>query len=254
MRQGPNNNNKRGRSRSGNPQHGGGNGGGNNGGNRRPHTPNRNQSFDSNGPDVRIRGSAYQVFEKYLNLARDATAAGDRIMAESYYQHAEHYYRVINVMEYGPDDQRRPRSDSYNNQGQQQYNGDQFGEQSDQQGGDEPQGPDGQNERPRDDRQRDERPRDDRQRDDGQRDDRHRNDRNRNDRHQNDQGHGDQNQGNDQPFGPEQPYSRAPRFTGDEPQPYPQTPEHEQKTGPLPREELSDSGNEEEFDEAGQPE
>jgi hypothetical protein len=127
MRQGPNNNNNKNRGRGrGNPQHGGG--GNNNGGNRRPQGPNRNQSFDSNGPDVRIRGSAYQVFEKYLNLARDATAAGDRIMAESYYQHAEHYHRVINVMEYGEDGQRRPRQDGYNNQGQQQY-GDQGGEQ-----------------------------------------------------------------------------------------------------------------------------
>jgi hypothetical protein len=102
-------------------------GGGNN--NRRPMMPNRNQTFDSNGPDVRIRGSAYQVHEKYMNLAQDATAAGDRIMAESYYQHAEHYYRIINAQEYGPDGQRR-RYDGPNNE-----NG--YGQQS--QGGDEPQ-------------------------------------------------------------------------------------------------------------------
>src|SRR6185437_5128246 len=51
----------------------------------------------SNGPDVRVRGNAYQVFEKYLALARDAASAGDRIAAENYYQHAEHYYRIINA-------------------------------------------------------------------------------------------------------------------------------------------------------------
>ncbi|TAN57249.1 MAG: DUF4167 domain-containing protein, partial [Rhodospirillales bacterium] len=58
--------------------------------------PMRPQTFDSNGPEVRVRGNAHQVLEKYLQLARDAQAAGDRIAAENYYQHAEHYYRVIN--------------------------------------------------------------------------------------------------------------------------------------------------------------
>lgn len=63
-----------------------------------PHMPNRGQqTFDSSGPEVRIRGNAYQVLEKYLAMARDATAAGDRIAAENFYQHAEHYYRVINA-------------------------------------------------------------------------------------------------------------------------------------------------------------
>ena len=57
--------------------------------------PLRMQTFDSNGPDVRIRGSAFQVHEKYLQLARDASSSGDRIIAESYLQHAEHYYRII---------------------------------------------------------------------------------------------------------------------------------------------------------------
>ncbi len=63
---------------------------------RKP-TNNRNQTFDSNGPNVRIRGNAYQVHEKYLTLARDASSSGDRVMAENYFQHAEHYYRVINA-------------------------------------------------------------------------------------------------------------------------------------------------------------
>lgn len=58
----------------------------------------RVHTFDSNGPDVRIRGNAYQINEKYLTLARDAASAGDRILAESYLQHAEHYQRTINEM------------------------------------------------------------------------------------------------------------------------------------------------------------
>ena len=58
----------------------------------------RIQNFDSNGPDVRIRGTAYQINEKYVTLARDATSAGDRVLAESYLQHAEHYQRFINEM------------------------------------------------------------------------------------------------------------------------------------------------------------
>jgi len=59
---------------------------------------NRNHVFDSNGPDMRLRGTAQQLFEKYLQLGRDATSAGDRVMAESYFQHAEHYFRILNAM------------------------------------------------------------------------------------------------------------------------------------------------------------
>lgn len=62
---------------------------------RRNNQPQKTQVYDSNGPDVRIRGTAYQVAEKYLALAKDANSAGDRIMAESYYQYAEHYIRII---------------------------------------------------------------------------------------------------------------------------------------------------------------
>ena len=54
-----------------------------------------NRSYDSNGPDVRVRGTASQVFEKYQALARDAMSAGDRVMAENYQQHAEHYFRIV---------------------------------------------------------------------------------------------------------------------------------------------------------------
>lgn len=58
---------------------------------------NKNQTFESNGPDVKVRGSAQQVLEKYLSLARDASSSGDRITAESYLQFAEHYYRILSA-------------------------------------------------------------------------------------------------------------------------------------------------------------
>ncbi len=59
--------------------------------------PHRIQTFDSNGPNVKIRGNAYQVFERYVALAREAAASGDRIAAENFYQHAEHYFRIMNA-------------------------------------------------------------------------------------------------------------------------------------------------------------
>lgn len=64
-------------------------------GNTRPGPPTRTQTLDSNGPDGRIRGSARQVYEKYLILTRDANAVGDRVAAENYSQHAEHYFRLL---------------------------------------------------------------------------------------------------------------------------------------------------------------
>lgn len=70
-------------------------GGGNSGGNQ---PLNRNHVFDSSGPDVRLRGTAQQLFEKYLQLGRDATSAGDRVAAEGYFQHAEHYFRILGAM------------------------------------------------------------------------------------------------------------------------------------------------------------
>jgi hypothetical protein len=80
------------------------NGGGGGGGAMRHHSGgggiplNRNHVFDSNGPDMRLRGTSQQLFEKYLQLGRDATGSGDRVMAESYFQHAEHYFRILNAM------------------------------------------------------------------------------------------------------------------------------------------------------------
>src|SRR6478609_5987256 len=51
--------------------------------------------YESNGPDVKIRGTASHVAEKYIQLARDAQSSGDPVAAENYYQHAEHYFRLI---------------------------------------------------------------------------------------------------------------------------------------------------------------
>lgn len=61
------------------------------------HQPNR--TFESTGPDVKVRGSASIVYEKYLQYARDAQSSGDRVLAESYLQHAEHYFRVLKAMQ-----------------------------------------------------------------------------------------------------------------------------------------------------------
>jgi len=77
------------------PQHGGGGGGGGGGGNNGGGGFNPNRTYDSSGPEIKIRGSASHVYEKYLQLARDANSGGDRIMAENYLQHAEHYYRIM---------------------------------------------------------------------------------------------------------------------------------------------------------------
>ncbi|MDD3182815.1 MAG: DUF4167 domain-containing protein [Alphaproteobacteria bacterium] len=89
----------------------GGNGGG--GDNRlRSASSLRHQTFDSNGPDVRVRGNAWQVYEKYQSLARDATSSGDRVMAENYQQHAEHYYRITEAIEEAAAAEQRQRGGS----------------------------------------------------------------------------------------------------------------------------------------------
>jgi hypothetical protein len=69
----------------------GGGGGGGGGGNHN----HGNRSLESNGPDVKIRGTAAQIYEKYAQYARDAQSGGDRVKYETYLQHAEHYYRVM---------------------------------------------------------------------------------------------------------------------------------------------------------------
>lgn len=116
----------RGRNGGGNPYHnnnpnrGGGGGGG-------PRPPHRSQTFDSNGPNVKIRGNAYQVFERYLALAREAQSSGDRIAAENFYQHAEHYFRVMNAN--GEAFQQQQRHTPVDNEG---FDGESEGEQPEQ--------------------------------------------------------------------------------------------------------------------------
>ena len=84
MRQPQNAKRGRGRGRRGN---------GNNN-NHHNHVPNRNTSYESNGPDVKLRGNAQQLHEKYMGLAHDAASAGERISAEAYTQFADHYFRL----------------------------------------------------------------------------------------------------------------------------------------------------------------
>nr|WP_281287769.1 DUF4167 domain-containing protein [Ferrovibrio terrae] len=91
--------NNKNRQRGGRPQgrrpHGGGGGGGNSGGGNNGGMNNSHRNFDSNGPEVKVRGTATNIFERYCQLARDANASGDRVAAENYLQHAEHYYRIM---------------------------------------------------------------------------------------------------------------------------------------------------------------
>ena len=91
MRPSPNNRRMRGR----------GNGG-------RRSGPSSSQHFDSNGPDLKVRGNASQIVDKYQTLAREATTSGDPVMAENYYQHAEHYLRILSAnAENRPDNNRQ---------------------------------------------------------------------------------------------------------------------------------------------------
>lgn len=77
---------------------------------QQPRVPHNNQTFDSNGPTIKTRGSAHQIFERYIALAREATANGDRIAAENFYQHAEHYFRINNARREGDWQGAPPRS------------------------------------------------------------------------------------------------------------------------------------------------
>ena len=105
MRNGQNNN-KRMRNRSNS------NNNNNNNNNRRGQNP-MTRVFESNGPDIKIRGTASHVAEKYVQLARDARSSGDPVAAENYYQHAEHYFRLIAAaQEQFRQNQPQPRMDS----------------------------------------------------------------------------------------------------------------------------------------------
>jgi hypothetical protein len=92
MRQGQQNRRGRGRSTSNNNNNNNNNNSSNNG--RKPQNP-LSRNYESSGPDVKIRGTAAQIAEKYITLARDASSSGDSVMAENYLQHAEHYNRII---------------------------------------------------------------------------------------------------------------------------------------------------------------
>ncbi|HEY9078781.1 DUF4167 domain-containing protein [Magnetovibrio sp.] len=105
MKQAPNQ--RRSRGRGNNPN--------NNGGGRRN---SRNQTYESNGPDIKVRGSAQQVLDKYLQLARDCQSGGDRVKAEAYLQFAEHYYRIVNADQDGD----QGRSDRQQSSERQQQN------------------------------------------------------------------------------------------------------------------------------------
>jgi len=87
------------------------------------HNPNR--TFDSNGPEIKIRGSASHVYEKYLQLARDANSSGDRVAAENYLQHAEHYFRIMAATQLQQQQQFQQRSQQpqYNGNGNGRING-----------------------------------------------------------------------------------------------------------------------------------
>ena len=154
---------------------------------------NANRAFESNGPEgVKIRGAAQHVFEKYQQLARDALTAGDRVLAESYQQHAEHYFRVLRAVqpqrsasdiigrdafasgydidfedEGGGEAEVSNETVESEGEGRGEWRQENRFEGRDRQ----------RDERPRDDRPRDDRPRDDRSRDDRPRDERPRDDR-----------------------------------------------------------------------------
>jgi len=104
----------------------------NNGGARRG---SRNNSFESNGPEVKVRGSAQQILDKYLQLARDSQSGGDRVKAESYLQFAEHYFRVVNADQDVATDQKTSQSNGQNAQRSKDQSKDQNEEQASDQGG-----------------------------------------------------------------------------------------------------------------------
>ncbi|MEJ2374516.1 MAG: DUF4167 domain-containing protein [Pseudolabrys sp.] len=96
------------------------------GGHRKSQNP-LTRVYESNGPDVKIRGTANHIAEKYVQLARDAQSSGDPVAAENYYQHAEHYFRLIAAAQ----EQYRQQNPYYQQQQPQQQSDDGYGEESD---------------------------------------------------------------------------------------------------------------------------
>ena len=95
--------------------------------NNQGHSHGHNRPFDSAGPEIKIRGTAANIYEKYLQLARDAGSAGDRVAQENYLQHAEHYYRIMmaNQTQYqqsGQGQSQGGQSQGYQPQGNSQAN------------------------------------------------------------------------------------------------------------------------------------
>ena len=74
-----------------------------------------NRVYESNGPDVKVRGNASHIAEKYVNLARDASSSGDLVAAENYLQHAEHYFRLVAAAQTQNPTQTQPRQDQAQN-------------------------------------------------------------------------------------------------------------------------------------------
>lgn len=85
---------------------------GRNGG--RKHVNPLSRNYESNGPDVKVRGNAAHIAEKYLQLARDAQSSGDSVMAENYLQHAEHYFRIVSSAQQAMNGQREGQSQDDN--------------------------------------------------------------------------------------------------------------------------------------------
>ena len=82
------------------------------------------RNLESNGPDVKIRGTASHIAEKYAGLARDALSSGDTIMAENYLQHAEHYQRIIMAAQAQQSGAAQTDANGAGNQRQQRGSGD----------------------------------------------------------------------------------------------------------------------------------
>ncbi len=99
------------------------------GGNPQSAFNNPNRHFESVGPDVKIRGSAQQVLEKYLQYGRDAQTSGDRVLSEAYFQYAEHYQRIVSkqtearVHQQGSQNPNNPNQNSHNRNGNGNGNG-----------------------------------------------------------------------------------------------------------------------------------
>jgi hypothetical protein len=134
---------QRGRNRNNN--NGGGGGNNNNNNNRKGGNP-LSRSYDSTGPDVKIRGTAQHIAEKYATLARDAQSAGDNVMAENYLQHAEHYNRIIAAAQ-AQMQERYQRNERDNDRDGDDRDGGYAGQQNDQDEGDQDELGDGQSHR-----------------------------------------------------------------------------------------------------------